>query len=283
MKVIIPGCILLAIAMLAAPLSQCQASPVDELIVHGSNKEALKLLQATPTLVGDRDEKNCTPLHYAAQYDRTNIVKWLLKHKAQVNALAYDDFTPLELTKDEVIAKLLIQAGADLKLKDTWGRTPLQHAAELQDTNVVRVILDSGYPLDLTSALMLGRKEEAKKIIKRKPDEVKIVDRDMDLWGNTSPLGIAAANGDTEIVKLLLEAGAPVNAETDCPGHAAMTPLCNAVWGGHYEAAELLCNAGADCNVTGGKFDPTLLDFAMKHSDQKMIDLLVKHGGRSGK
>jgi ankyrin repeat protein len=63
-------------------------------------------------------------------------------------------------------------------------------------------------------------------------------------------------------------------------GGDGVTPLCNAVWEGHYEVAEILCKAGADCNVTGGKYFPCLLDYAMHNSDRRMVDLLVKHGGR---
>jgi hypothetical protein len=51
-----------------------------------------------------------------------------------------------------------------------------------------------------------------------------------------------------------------------------------AVWAKQYEIAEILCNAGANCNVSGGKNYPRLLDYAVKHSDQKMIELLRKHG-----
>jgi len=109
---------------------------------------------------------------------------------------------------------------------------------------------------------------------------VKEVERDSDLWGNTSPLGVAASQGDKEMVELLLEAGAPINAVTDRPNGGPTTALCNAVWAGHYEIAEVLCNAGADCNMTGGKFYRRLLDHALKHSDKKMVDLLVKHGAK---
>jgi len=259
------------------------AGEIHELIISNAGTNALKLLEANPALIEDRDATNCTPLHYAAQFARTNIVRWLLKHKADVNAIAYDGFTPLYLTSDGGIARMLLSAGANPKLRDNWGRTPLQHAAQLGHTNVCEAILSSGFPLDLTSALFLGRRDDAKKIIRRKPAEVKDVPEDMDLWGNTSPLGIAAGNGDREIVELLLKAGAPVNALTARPGLAPMTPLCNAVWGGHLAVAELLCKAGANCNVTGGKFYPTLLDYAQEHSDPLMIELLIRYGGKSGK
>ncbi len=274
---------LLILLLLAAFAGFTHAGPIHELIRNHADLNALKLLAANPALIEDRDATNCTPLHCAAQTANVKVVKWLLKHKANVNAAAYDGFTPLHLTTDGEIARLLIRAGADLKRKDNWGKTPLQRAAQLQHKEVSEAILASGFSLDLTSALLLDRRDDAKKIIKRKPAEVKRVEPDADLWGNTSPLGIAAGNGDSEMVALLLQAGAPVNATTDRPGMAAMTPLCNAVWGGHLPAAELLCQAGANCNVTGGKFYPNLLDFAVKHSDPQLVELLIKHGAKAGK
>ena len=274
---------LLIIILLAVSAGVTRAGQIHELIREHADTNALQLLTTNPALLEERDAANCTPLHYAAQVARTNVVKWLLKHKAKVNAVAFDGFTPLHLTTDGEIARLLIRAGADLKQKDNWGKTPLQRAAQLGHKEVSEAILASGFSLDLTSALLLNRRDDAKKIIKRKPTEVKRVEPDADLWGNTSPLGIAAGNGDTEMVALLLQAGAPVNAATDRPGMAAMTPLCNAVWGGHFQAAELLCQAGADCNVTGGKFYPNLLDFATTHSDPQLVELLIKHGAKPGK
>jgi hypothetical protein len=153
-------------------------------------------------------------------------------------------------------------------------------AAQEGRTNVCEVILASGFPIDLSTALRLGKRDLVKKMIKEKPSMAKEVEEDSDLWGNTSPLGVAASQGEKEIVVLLLKAGAPVDAVTRRPNAGPTTALCNAVWAGHYEIAEILCNAGADCNMSGGKFYPRLLDYASKHSDKKMINLLVKHGAK---
>lgn len=62
-----------------------------------------------------------------------------------------------------------------------------------------------------------------------------------------SPLYAAAGNGYVDIVKLLLKAGANVNAMEESRG--GRTPLHGAVQRDHYEVAELLVAAGADLNV----------------------------------
>jgi ankyrin repeat protein len=224
----------------------------------------------------------CTALHYAARFGKPEAVKWLLEHNADVNTIAYNNFTPMHIVTNGAVAMLLIRAGADLNKKDSWKKTPLQRAAEMGYTNVCEAILASGFPVDLGSAIRLGKREIAKQMIRDHPKLATQVEDDADLWANTTPLGIAALEGDKEIVELLLKAGAPINAPTLRPERGNMTPLCNAVWAGHYEVAEMLCKAGANCNVTGGP-DETLLDWALRHSNKEMIDLLVKYGAkRSG-
>jgi hypothetical protein len=76
-----------------------------------------------------------------------------------------------------------------------------------------------------------------------------------------------------------LKAGAPVNAATRRPAAGDLTALSNAVLAKQYEIAQILCKAGADCDVSAGKFYPRLLDYAMKHSETKMVELLKKYGG----
>jgi hypothetical protein len=273
--------LLSTIAVLLLPLFPGWAGEIHEAIIKDQTEKALELLQGDHDFIKARDKSDCTPLHYAAQYNRPEVAKWLIKHKAEINAIDQEERTPLDLTTDGEMAKLLIKAGADLKRKNASGRTPLQQAAFLKRTDVCEAILASGYPLDLTSALTLGKRVLAMKIIEHKPAEARDTGPPWDHWGCATPLGIAAGQGDLEMVKLLLKAGAPVNGGTEGPD-GKMTPLCNAVWGGHNEVAAVLCAAGADCNVTGGKHLPHLLDFAVKHSDPKMTDLLTQYGAKPG-
>ena len=240
----------------------------------------MELITNNPALIEERDDSQCTVLHYAARFGRVEATKWLLEHKADVNTVAYNKFTPMHVVTNGAVATLLIRGGADLNRIDAWGKKPLQSAAEMGYSDVCEAILASGFPIDLGTAIRLGKREIARKMLADHPEIAKHVEPDSDLWANTSPLGIAALKGDKELVELLLKAGAPVNAITDRPEAGDMTPLCNAVWSNHYEIAKLLCEAGADCNVTGGRQFPTLLGFAMKHSDRAMIDLLIKYGAR---
>jgi ankyrin repeat protein len=187
----------------------------------------------------------------------------------------------MHVVTDAAVARLLIKAGANLKAKDAWGKTPLQNAAQMERKDVSEAILEAGFPIDMTTALWLGKRDLVKKMIKDNPAIAKQADGGSDLWGNTTPLGVAAGQGDKEIVELLLKAGARVNAATHRPAAGDLTALSNAVLAKQFEVAEILCKAGAECNVSAGKFYPRLLDYATKHSEPKMVELLKKYGGKS--
>lgn len=270
-------------ASVFAVLESCApAESVHQLFAKGPDAVTLEFVQTNLAPVDQQDDYKCTTLHYAARYGRIETAKWLIAHEADVNTVSYNQFTPMHMVSDAKLAQLLIKAGADLGKKDAWGKTPLQNAAEERRTNVCEAILASGFPIDLSSALRLEKRDLAKKMIRDNPKMVKIVEVGSDLWNDTSPLGVAATQGDQELVRLLLKAGAPVNAVTDRPTTGGMTALCNAVWAGHYEVAKILCEAGAECNMTGGKFYPRLLDYALRHSDRKTVSLLVKYGATPG-
>jgi len=247
----------------------------------GPDESALKLVRDNPTLVHDMDDSDCTALHYAARYGRVGTAKWLIEQKADVNTVSYNGFTPMHVVTDAAVARSLIKAGANLNTQDNWGKTPLQNAAQMERKEVSEAILEAGFPIDLTTALWLGKRDLVKKMIKDNPAIAKQADGGSDLWGNTTPLGIAAGQGDREIVELLLKAGAPVNAYTERPASGGWTALSNAVLAKQFDVAEILCKAGADCNVSAGKFYPRLLDYATKHSESRMVELLKKYGGKA--
>jgi ankyrin repeat protein len=268
---------LLAAVALAIPAN---AGEIHELLGTGSTRDtsrAQELLRSDPKLVSARDEHlQETPLHIAARLGPLEMVELLLKMKADVNATAYNGFTPLHLTEAKDIAALLIRAGADLDKRDNWGKTPLQAAAQRGLAPVVEAILESGYPCDLTSAVMLGKRELAIRHARENPAALKRQHATANLWGGDTPLAVAAGRGDFELVKVFLDAGADVNDGTVMPnaGFGKATALTNAVWGGHKEVVELLLRRGASTEVVGGKFYRTILDYARANSRPEIVSLL---------
>ena len=90
----------------------------------------------------------------------------------------------------------------------------------------------------------------------------------------------AAGEGNIEAVKQHIAAGTDVDAKlAHDPG--GITPLIVAAASGHKELAELLIANGADVNATddGGK---TPLDSVFGYLELEIVDLLRKHGGKTG-
>lgn len=94
-------------------------------------------------------------------------------------------------------------------------------------------------------------------------------------YGGKTALMIASGNGDTRIVKLLLEAGARVNTSSQSDG---MTPLLLASWFGHSETATCLLEAGADPNAVlkNKNFSALYVAYLNEHFD--LIPLLINFG-----
>jgi hypothetical protein len=84
----------------------------------------------------------------------------------------------------------------------------------------------------------------------------------------------AAYRGDTTILKLLLDAGADINAATGLG-----TALTQTAWAGHTAAAQLLLDRGAKINQPGPADGYTALHWAAstEESDTSLLKLLLKH------
>lgn len=85
---------------------------------------------------------------------------------------------------------------------------------------------------------------------------------------------LAAEKGHTEIVKLLLEKNADVNATSSNGG---LTALMYAAQKGHIEIVKLLLNKGADTNVATPDGDTAL----MLANDVEIVKLLINKGTHS--
>jgi ankyrin repeat protein len=94
-------------------------------------------------------------------------------------------------------------------------------------------------------------------------------------YGRTA-LHLAAMNGHLEIVKLLLEHGADVNAKTK-EGYG-YTALHSAASNGHLEIVKLLLEHGADVNAKTKYGGYTALHSATMNGHLEIVKLLLEHG-----
>ncbi|KAB5518047.1 ankyrin repeat-containing domain protein [Coniochaeta sp. 2T2.1] len=198
--------------------------------VHTGNGELVNLLIRYGANVNAPGYNGETPLHHAAHYGFTGITETLLDHGADINSRTSHGSTPLyaALSKDKPkVVELLLRRGADRHLVTNiknW--SPLEAASQFPD--VLRLLASH------TPALGLNRIVDPRDttyspgaalyhaVEGNHLESVKILlEGDSDLeyqlpegCGENSgytPLALAAREGRTEIVRLLLEKGANVN------------------------------------------------------------------------
>jgi ankyrin repeat protein len=91
--------------------------------------------------------------------------------------------------------------------------------------------------------------------------------------GDTA-LHMAVTSGNTNMVAVLLDAGADVNAK----GDSNVTPLHLAAFSGNAQIAEALLKAHADVNAVGYRHNDTPLHVAALHGHASVVKLLLAHG-----
>jgi len=124
----------------------------------------------------------------------------------------------------------------------------------------------------LYEAAKAGSLSEVKRLI------VEGADVNDDTTRQETPLHAAAANGNKEIIELLIANGAIVDANK--PGY---TPLTWAIWQLDYDSkkdiVEVLVNHGADVNYKPSNDDPAIF-YSVWNEDVELAKLLLAHGAR---
>ena len=115
------------------------------------------------------------------------------------------------------VVKMLLEHGADVEKRNAWGETPLMKAAFLGTPKTIEELVKAGANIEARSAdgktaLMMAagcETDNVKKLLELGA-EVNSYDR-----FSKSPLMIATENDKTESVRLLIEAGAGLEAQND--------------------------------------------------------------------
>ena len=112
----------------ASPSSTPVSSELHDAAMRGDTNKVETLLLGKNVDVNAIDVHGNTPLHWAAQFDRTAIAVALIEKGANVHATNKNGHTPLLLAIDKGnldIVKQLITAGAKVNDADRDGRNPL--------------------------------------------------------------------------------------------------------------------------------------------------------------
>lgn len=156
-------------------------------------------------------------------------------------------------------ARLLLDAGADIEAKTSWNATPLEWAATLGSYKVAELLLERGaVAYTLIVAAALGKIADVKSMI---ASDTQVLSEAM--YG-------AARNGHTELVEYLLDQGATVDLRKVLGGTALHWAAIN----GHRGTVELLVSRGASLTIRDERFDGTPEDWANEGGHAELAQLL---------
>jgi len=193
---------------------------------------------------------------------------------------AYDDFFRAVKADDAAAVASLLVRGLDPNIVEPErGDSGLVLALRENAMNVFDVLLNAtNIDLELKSfngdnALMIACYKGNKPAV----DAILAKGAQVNRPGWT-PLHYAAAVGSNEIVRVLLERSAYIDAES--PNKT--TPLMMAARGGHIMTVKLLLDEGADATLKN-TLGMTAIDFAEKHNHKDIAEGLVYRLKRMGK
>ncbi len=195
---------------------------------------------------------------------------------AQVaQATPYDDFFDAVKNDRESALLTLMLRGFDVNVLDPRGRSGLYLAAQEGSFKVAKVLLDWNKtnvnaltPQDespLMMAALKGHVDLVKQILKRDGDVNKKG------WAPLHYAATSTAPGHLEIIKLLLEENAYIDAESP----NGSTPLMMAAMYGTADAAKLLMEQGADPTIKNQR-GLTAIDFAQQANRDDVAQAIGK-------
>lgn len=241
-------------------------------VIHG-HVEVLGLLIAYGANITEKNHEGITNLKQALEHEHEEVARLLLANGADFDIEAVPEGKTLlhvaASNGSEMEMRLLLEQGLEVDATDEEHLTSLHWAAWNGHRKVAQLLIQSGANLDAKSDMG----NTALHLVMSNKDYTGPGDGDMVRWllakgsqinacddRKWTPLHLAASNGYTEIVDILLEHGPDIEAKT----LEGCTPLHLAAWYGRRMTFEYLLNNGAMADATTNRGWTALHFFAAK-------------------
>lgn len=264
---------------------------IHELAREGDLEGLARILDERPDRVDEylTDTIKMQPLHFAGTGPAVDL---LIRRGAAINARDEQGRTPLHFAAmDGVleVAKALASHGAALDIPDDNGDTPVfagSFSPHLGGRDVAEYLLSLGVPLNLSTALNLGRVDEARRlladcdVVYKAPRPELLLRSEVGLMvekirasgGEDAQTAAAIIDSNIDLVERLLECGVPMSRSFDALVRAVDLP--------DPVVAKLLLEAGTHTRSASGSDGAMRLWEVAQHSPRSgdMIALLRSHG-----
>jgi ankyrin repeat protein len=279
--------------LLAAGVDPIQHSFLDTLELQPQLLVSMKVLPVMMELINagaDVNTKHTSSgralLHHAAAAGNATFVSYLLKHGSVVDVPEYKTMgTPLAyaVRRNHIeCVRILLHAGADRSIKLENNVTLAHLAADLTNGKLMQILLEK--PMEIDACDSTGLTPLCVAIQSGNTDCVRVLldagaNRNTVLkgsWVGWTPAHFAASCKDGNIMINMLEKTLEINVQTEAEG---WTPLCIAIQRGNTDCVRILLDAGANRNTVlkGSSAGWTPAHFAASCEDVNiMINMLEK-------
>ena len=242
------------------------------------NVEMVRTLLDAKASLEQKDHASVTPLLAAIANDYINVARLLVDAGADVNADCHNG-SALQVTAakgDEEMLRLLLGKGARTEPKS--GQSPLMLAAANSHLEAVRILVQAGADVNVrdgngVSPLLVAS-------VNGQTDMVKVL---LNAQANPNALATRIESGET--ARGANGHAAENDANDFVPAGASMaadvgtSPLMVAALHGHTAVVEALLSSGADPNVRDDRHHATALGWADFFGREEMAELIRGKGG----